>query len=420
MRALRIGIPVLVTFAVAAHGAVEPWSEGILEIGAGLLLVIWAVEAAVRGQMELRWNWLVAPVAGVLALALAQLAVGLTVSPYATRVEALRITAELILVFLTVQAFRTPKEWKNLVWFLMSLAFVVSIFGIVQYFTYNGKLYWLRTLHHGGEPFGPFVNRDDFAGFVELILPLGLALLVLDGERRERRLLVALFVVFPAAALVLSASRAGILCFLGELVLLGYLVWLYGRRSQRYLLVILALAIAGIAAWLGVGKAFSRFNEKGHWSGVTLSQRMSLTRDTWRIFLDHPYVGTGMGTFQTAYPRYETQYTGLVINHAHNDYVELLSDGGLVGGAFGLLFLLVLFRRGTRNVRRAMSPVTRSLYGGGLVGAIGLLGHELVDFNLHVPSNAIIFLVISVLATTVIPEPIPNPRHRGFTSHLPT
>jgi O-antigen ligase len=419
MRALRIGIPVLVAFAVAAHGAVEPWSEAILEIGAGLLLVIWAVEAAIRGQMELRWNWLLAPVGGVLALALVQLGTGLTVSFYATKIETLSIAAELILVFLAVQAFRTPKEWKSLVWFLMSLAFVVSIFGIVQYFTFNGKLYWIRTLHHGGEPFGPFVNRNDFAGFVELILPLGLALLVLDGERRERRLLVALFVVFPAAALVLSASRAGIICFLGELVLLGWLVWLYGRRSQRYLLVVLALAIAGIAAWLGVGNALARFSE-GSWSEVSVSQRLSMSRDTWRIFLDHPWVGTGMGTLEIVFPRYETQYTGLVVNHAHNDYVEMLADGGLAGGLLGLAFLVILFRRGMRNVRRAMSPVTRSLYGGGLVGAIGLLGHELVDFNLHIASNAIIFLLISVLATSVIPEPIPNPKHRRFSGHLPS
>ena len=419
MKAIRIGIPVLIAFAVLAHGAVEPWSETILEIGAGLLLVIWAAEAAVRGSLNLRWNALLVPVGGLVALALVQWTTGLTVYAYSTKLETLRLTAALILFFLTIQAFRTPSEWKKLAWFLMSLAFGVSLFGIVQYFTWNGKLYWLRTLHNGGEPFGPFVNRNDFAGFVELILPLGLALLVLDGEQRERRLLVTLFVVFPAAALVLCASRAGIVVFSVELLLLGMLVWIYGRRSQRWLLLGVAAVIAALAAWLGVGYTFARFSGATG-SDVSLMQRLSMSRDAWHIFLAHPVAGTGMGTLEVAYPRYQTHYIGLIVNHAHDDYVELLSDGGILGGAFGLVFLIVLYRKGLKNLRRARTPVTRSLYAGGLVACTGLLLHELVDFNLHIPSNSIIFLVIASLATSLIPEPIANPRHRSFPKHLPS
>ncbi len=419
MKAIRIGIPLLIAFAVLAHGAVEPWSETILEVAAGLLLVIWAAEAAVRGELNLRWNALLVPMGGLLALALVQWGTGLTVYAYSTKLETLRLTAALILLFLTIQAYRTPSEWKRLAWFLMCLAFGVSLFGIVQYFTWNGKLYWLRPLHNGGAPFGPFVNRDDFAGFVELILPLGLALLVLDGEQRERRLLVTLFVVFPAAALVLCASRAGVIVFSCELVLLGLLVWIYGRRSQRWLLLGVAAVIAVLAAWLGVGYSLARFSGATG-TDVSLSQRLSMSRDAWHIFLAHPVAGTGMGTLEVAYPRYQTHYIGLIVNHAHDDYIELLSDGGLLGGAFGLVFLFVLYRRGVRNLRRARSPVTRSLYAGGLVACTGLLLHELVDFNLHIPSNAIIFMVIAVMTTSLIPEPIANPRHRSFPKHLPS
>jgi O-antigen ligase len=419
VKAIRIGIPLLIAFAVLAHGAVEPWSETILEVGAGLLLVIWAVESAIRGELKLRSNALLLPLGGLVALSLAQWGIGLTVYAYSTQLETLRLIAALILLFLAIQAFRTPGEWRRFVWFLLSLAFAVSLFGIVQYFTWNGKLYWLRTLHNGGAPFGPFVNRDDFAGFVELILPLGLALLVLDGERKERRLLVTLFVVFPAAALVLSASRAGIVVFSLELVLLGLLVWIYGRRSQRWLLLGIAGVIAVLAAWLGVGYSFSRFGGATG-TNVTLAQRLAMSRDTWHIFLAHPVLGTGMGTLEVAYPRYQTHYIGLIVNHAHDDYIELLSDGGVLGGAFGLAFLFVLYRQGLRNLRRARTPLTRSLYAGGLVACTGLLLHELVDFNLHIPSNAIIFIVISILTTSLIPEPIPNPRHRSSPNHLPS
>lgn len=419
MRLIRIGVPALVAFAVLANGAVQPWSQAILEIGAGLLLVIWSLHVVTREQFELRWNPLLIPIAGLLVLALMQWGAGLTAYAYATRMTALKGTAELILLFLTIQAFRTPKEWKGLTWFLMSLAFVVSFFGIIQYLTWNGKLYWVQVLHNGGEPFGPFVNRNDFAGFVELILPLGLALLLLGGERRERRLLVALFMIFPAAALVLSASRAGMVVFCCELAMLTVLVWLYGRRSQRWLLLGVAGAIVALAAWLGVGKSLARFvGNTG--TEVSLIQRYHLTDDTWHIFLAHPILGTGMGTLEAVYPRYETHYIGLVVNHAHDDYVELLSDGGLVGGLLGLAFLWILYRRGLRHLRRALTPVTRSLYGGAVVACTGLLIHELVDFNLHIPANAIIFLLIASMASSLIPEPIANPRHRSFRPNLPS
>lgn len=419
MKAIRIAIPLLVTFAVLAYGAVQPWSQAVLEIAAAVLLVIWAWKASAGGQIELRWNAVVLPLGGLVILALAQWAGGLTIYAYVTKVATLRLAAEWILLFLTIQAFRTPRQWKNLVWFLMSLAFAVSVFAIIQSFTSNGKIYWLQALHSGGQPFGPFVNRNDFAGFVELILPLGLSLLLFDGERQERRLLVGLFVVFPAAALLLSASRAGVVSFLIEVFLLGILSGVYGRRSRRWLLAGIAAAIIVLAAWLGIGYTFQRF-AKGNSTEVSLINRLEITRNTWRLFLSRPLLGTGMGTFETAYPRYQTHYVGLIVNHAHNDYIELLSDGGIVAAALGLAFLWILYRKGLRNLRRARTALTRSLYAGAIVACTGLLAHELVDFNLHIPSNAIIFLVLAALATAVIPEPIANARHRVFHAHLPS
>jgi O-antigen ligase len=410
---------VLITFAVLAHGAVEPWAQAILVTGAGVLLVMWAGIRVARQEQPLRWSPLVIPVSGLFLLALVQWFTGISAYAYATKSETLRLGAELILLFLTTQAYRTPKEWTRLVWFLMSLAFAVSLFGIVQHYTWNGKIYWTRAVQHGQEVFGPFVDRDDFAGFVELIFPLGIALLVLDGERRDRRLLVSVFTVFSAAALVVSESRAGILIATGEILLLGMLVWLYGRRSQRWVLVGITAAVVLFAGWLGVGQSLSRFTGSTG-AGPSLVDRFFMSRDTFHIFLEHPILGTGMGTLEYVYPRYATHYVGLIVNHAHDDYVELLSDGGIIGGLFGLAFLIILYRQGMRNLRRAQTPLTRSLYAGGLVACTGILVHELVDFNLHIPSNALIFLVIAYLTTSLIPEPIANPRQRPFSQNLPS
>src|SRR3989449_8490932 len=149
MRALRIGIFILVTFAVLAHGAVEAWSEAVLEIGAAALFVVWGVLVFQGRHVELSWNrlgWVLAAFGGI---ALLQLLAGWTVYPYLTKVELLKLSAYLLLIFLAGQAFRTLEERQGFAWFLLVLAFGVSVFGIVQYLTFNGKLYWIRELRYG-------------------------------------------------------------------------------------------------------------------------------------------------------------------------------------------------------------------------------------------------------------------------------
>src|SRR5260370_35319673 len=102
-------------------------------------------------------------------------------------------------------------HWRGLLWFLMSLGFFVSVFGILQYLTFNGKLYWFRVLRYGGEPFGPYVNRNHFAGFAEILIPVALVPLVLGKVRRETLFLVGFFGLVTIVGLLFSVSRGGCL-----------------------------------------------------------------------------------------------------------------------------------------------------------------------------------------------------------------
>ena len=111
---------------------------------------------------------------------------GMTLVPFLTRIELLKYSALVALFFLCVQSYRTRSQWRNFVWFLLSLGFAVSLFAILQHFTFNGKLYWVRELQYGGIPFGPYVNRNHFAGLMELLIPPGLAIQILGGERRDQ------------------------------------------------------------------------------------------------------------------------------------------------------------------------------------------------------------------------------------------
>ena len=296
MKFFRVGICCLLAFAVVSFGAVEEWSQAVLEVGAAFLLVVWTIRQyrlkserltipqETRRCLRLRWwswsNW----------------SFHLTASRYYTRIELQLLVTYLIVLFLMAQVFSQSSHWRGFVWFLMTLGFAISIFGILQHLTFNGKLYWFRVMRYGGLPFGPYVNRNHFAGFAEMIIPVALVPLVLGKVRRERVFLVGLLAVVPIVALFLSASRGGIISFGVQMVILflaaappscsGQV-----RDCRRHCGV-----CAACWPFLGLGsiRYWQRFTEMQNLE-VTVGKRAAMRRDTFRLFLDHPIIGTGLG-----------------------------------------------------------------------------------------------------------------------------
>jgi O-antigen ligase len=404
MIVIRIGICLLTAFAVFAHGAVEPWSQAILEVGAATLLAWWAILFAAGLTPAPRGSWLLIPLAGFWTWGTTQWLTGMTASPVLTRVEWLKMSAVMVLFFLAIQAFTSAAHWRGWIWFLLALGFVVSVQGILQHFTFNGKLYWFRELRYGGIPFGPYVNRNHFAGFVELILPTGLAILLLRAEKRDRLPMVLVLTLLPLGALFLSASRGGMVSVVVELGLVMALVFLRRRgRQQLAAVAVIVLLASGLAGWLGVGSALERFSSLRQLE-ATESRRAEMLEDTWRIFVDHPLTGVGFGALRAVFPRYETLYDGNVVEHAHNDYVEALAETGIIGGLCGALFLGLLFWESWARLGRLSRSTDLAYHIGAVATCAGILVHSFVDFNLHIPSNALIFLLQSALATTLLPS----------------
>jgi O-antigen ligase len=409
MTFIRAGICILVAFAVLAHGAVEPWSESVLEIGSAVLLLVWVWNAMTASELKLVWNPLLWPLLGFWLVAAFQLAFGITAVPFLTKIELLKYSGLLALFFLCVQSYRTRAHWRNFVWFLLSFGFAVSLFAIMQHFTFNGKLYWVRELQYGGVPFGPYVNRNHFAGLMELLIPPGLAIQILGGERRDQMPLVALFTLLPIGALFLSASRGGIIAFVAEVAFLTILIVAHRREKKvlgaAALIVILAVILV---SWLGIGAAMDRFATYKKLE-TSEGRRVEMLHDTLRIYQDHRILGTGLGTLQEVFPLYETTYDGLIVNHSHNDYAEGLAESGAIGGLCGLVFLLSLFWMAWKLLNAERDARAFAYHAGALVACLGLLVHSGVDFNFHIPSNALIFLLQSALATSSFPA-LPLPR----------
>lgn len=412
MKVIRAGLCCLITFSILAFGGVEVWSESVIEIGAGLLLIVWVVSAYREADTKIEWNPLIWPLLALIGIGLLQLLLHTTSYAYFTRTEVLRFSAYAVVFFLATQVFRERADLTRLAWFLILLGFGISLFGIAQHFTSDSRIYWVRELPRGGDLFGPYVNRNHFAGFVELVAPTGLALMAFRGLRRDIFPLATLLTIIPVSALILCGSRGGILSFAFEIGVLALLV--RSRRSREgphmAAVAIVALAALALIAWIGAGKAIERFSTLPS-TDTSLARRGTMARAAAEIVRDHPIFGAGLGTLVAVYPRYETFYDGRVVEHVHDDYMEGLAETGLVGGLCGITFLTLLYKQARRNFEAEQGHFSRALHAGAIVALAGLLLHSVVDFNLHIPSNALLFLIQSHLAT-FNPLPSESPRER--------
>jgi O-antigen ligase len=408
MKLVRIGICALVVFGVLAHGGVEDWSKAVLETCAGLLFAMWSLIFLVSHEQEKQIviSPLLPPLVAVILLAIAQILLHATASSYDTRMDLSLVITYAIVLFLATQVFRESDDWRAFIWFIMVFGFLVAVFGILQQVTFNGKLYWFREMRFGGIPFGPYVNRNHFAGFIELVLPVSLVPLIFGKVRRERWFLVAIFALLPIGALFLASSRGGILSFAVELGVIALMMLLRRTRGEHVLIGGIVLLVAFLfVSWLGVKQVLDRFSSLQSLE-VTTGKRASMRLDTWHIFLAHPVAGSGLGTLQTVFPAYETNYDGKIVNHAHNDYLEGLAETGILGAICGIALVGALFFVALRNLLLLDKPFAAALHLSGLAACSGLLVHSLVDFNLHIPANAILFVLLAHLATgAVIPSP---------------
>lgn len=401
MKALRIGICVLAAFTVLAFGTVETWSESILEAAAAILFLWWAILIFARRETEVRWSLIFWPVLAFVGIGCLQLAFGSTAYPFLTRVALLKISACFLVFFLSVQAFQTRQGLRFFAWFLMCFGFGVAVLGIAQNYTSHDVLYWFRSLTEGGSPFGPYVDRDHFAGLMELIVPMGMSLVVFRGIRREQVLFVGVLTLVPATALILTTSRGGIASFVFEVGLLAALTRLRRRRFRGAAVAAISLGVLASVAWLGTGTLLSRIKTSSI-RELSRDRRVTMVKSAWHMFLVNPWMGAGLGTLVVVYPKYETFYDGRIVDHVHNDYVEVLAEMGIAGGICGLTFLVMLFREGADRLQEEQSSFSQAVRTAGMVGCAGLLVHSLVDFNLHIPANGLFFLLLVAIVISPV------------------
>ena len=395
---LVVGLCVLLAFGVLAFGAVDEWSTFALEAAAGALLLLWVATQFVSGQCKLSKNPLYPPALLFLVLVLAQIGLGASAYTYITKYEALQYVAYGIVLLIAAECVRTEDARKKFALAMIVFGALYAFFALAQELTSNGKIFWVHAPRFHASIYGSYVNRDHYAGLMEMLIPLPLVVSMGHMLRGGQRALIAFCAVVMAGTIFLSGSRGGMLAFVLEVVLFAALTFAT-RKNPRVAIGLLVVCIFALGLLLFIGKG----HVLGRLGDLAPGVRLKITKDCLRMFVHRPLLGWGLGTFPTVYPTYRSFYTDLFINEAHNDYAQLLVETGLLGFGLMVWFLISLYRQGLPTSRRWEFRWDGAVSLGALLGCTGILFHSFVDFNLQIPANAALFYVLCSLSASQLP-----------------
>ncbi len=439
----------LLLFAPLAFGTVEPWSLAVMECLAFAAFCALTVRGEDAGGLQFH------DVPGLIPLAcmglwfLVQLAplpsglvriispetyrvyaettglfgpvdwVSLSLAKKETLAEFFRFSASAVFYILTVQFLARGDRLRGTVMTVMVFAACLAAVSILQYLLYNQRIFWFRELTRGGAPFGPFVNRNHYAGFMEMVFPVVLAVFLASrpvhvrGTLRERvvelfsqgrtniHILSGLACIVIATSVFLSLSRGGIISLCISLILFGIMLLRPGANARRGIILAgVCLLIILSVGWFGWQPILDRFDRIRDPRGNIADARKVIWADSVRMLGDFPLTGSGFGSYIAVYPRYRTLEGTEIVEHAHNDYLELLAEGGGIACLLMAWFLWSVVAGSYRAFRRRRDKNAVYLFIGSVSGIAAILIHSMTDFNLHIGSNGLYFFFLAGLAVS--------------------
>jgi O-antigen ligase len=443
---IRYTLILLFIFTPIAFGSMEIWAFSLMELGILFIVSLWAIQNLMRnaecGMRNFRYEIifisiflalilfqmipLPAGVANVLspktyelrqslANAIPQSAIRnprfpISFVPFITKIEFYKwVTLGAFFLFLLHwKYFGDRFRIANQLLIVIFLTGVFeSLYGIFEFFSGHQHILYLKGI---SSVTGTFINRNYFAGYLLMVIPLSMGLFFsrealyagrFKGWRQRlssldgKTLLIGFGIIVMILGLIFSASRTGIVSLLLSFTLISILFRASqaGKGFSRTTILILGLALLW-ALWIGLDAVIGRFFDVSE----DLKWRWAMWADTSKIVKDFPILGSGLGTFSQIFPMYKSFHIRRFVSHAENDFLQLSSEVGLIG--MGILFILFifLFVKVVSGIRSMSITDSRRYIGiGGLVGILALMFHSMVERNLQVPANAFLYTFIWAL-----------------------
>lgn len=453
------GLLALLAWAPLPLGSNRPWAWPILVVGGGLLAMLW-LAGYLRGQFDLpaafrraRWAlaagmlWLLLPglqlaplpASWVLVLSPAAheahtlvaaamghpLAASLTLSvdPHATRDFWFKSAAYGGIFCLTLLTVDTPRRVELLLKTLVISGTLQALYASVMVLSGLEYGFFIKKFVGQGTATGTFVNRNHLAGYLNLCLAAGIGLMIakLGGEavhswRQRLRSIVRLllgektrlriYLIVMVIALVLTRSRMGNTAFFAGTLIVGAIGLLLMRNAPRstmlFLTSVVVLDILIVGTWFGVDQVAKRIQQT-EVSTTTDNLLPAEHRDevdqlALKYARDYWLTGSGGGTFYVTFPAYSSSGVTGFYDHAHNDYLQLLAETGVIGLGLCTLIVVLATWQALRALRRRHDPLMRGAAFGVALAICWLAIHSTVDFNMQIPANAFTLTVLLALA----------------------
>ncbi len=355
----------------------------------------------------------------------------LSLAPSATLSELILILCYGIFGFLVLRTVRSRRQVEIFVLVMIGSALFQAFYGMAETFSGSERIFGY-TKKYPGSVTGTYINRNHFAGFLEMAFPLSLGYLLVKAryfamekglsirqrilwfgqESLQWTLLLGLVPAFIGVGLVFSKSRSGIMVLVVTAVLAAAATASWrefseeeGEGSERgtkrrfgRIVRLVVMVVLAAAVWLGIGPVIDRFSEMD----ISYEARRLFYENTLHMIGDFPLAGTGKGTYVDAYAMYEKVDDGMKLSYAHNDYLEFAAENGVVAGGalaaagIGLaVWLAAMWRR-----RR--SSFAKGIGLGAILGVTAILIHGFTDFNLQIPANAVYFTALAMLGVVVL------------------
>jgi O-antigen ligase len=432
-RAIFGSLVILIVLTAIAYGTADPWWKAIFSSLVFMVSIAWVVEGWLTGSWSTGGESVLLPMVVLAAFSLVQtISFGggsagdvsrqflnaISADPYQTRFFVMQLVALTVAGALFYRYAGTPTRINTIIFVILGVALISALFGTLRQTTQTHIGFGLPRLK-AESGYGQFINKNHFAFLMEMAFGLCIGLIISGRTTRERALIYFAALLPIWTALVLSNSRGGLVAMLAQLVIA---VMVFGSVSSqshdhsRFVEIIrswpvriglAAVLVAGVfvgTVWMGgdrlvsnieaVRNEFDDANAASHVGGA----RKDTWRATLRMFKAHPIAGVGLGGYWVAVTAYHDASGVLTPQEAHNDYLELLASGGVIGFAIGVWFAFVVIKRIRSNLR-SPDPYQRSVSFAAMLGIAGVAVHSLVDFGLHMLVNALIFVALITIAT---------------------
>ena len=435
---------VIILLSPFPYGTVETWSVSFFQIVSFLTLGIWCLKGVLQSRLTLIPSPLYLPMGLLFILVMIQLipmplsilkyvspntqallhqaseslnsifadtsisSFTTSINPYATKEKLLLYLSYAALFIVASNHIVSRDQLRRYFWLIFTVGMIQSVIGITQYLSSGSTV----------PASGTYVNPNHFGGLLILIIPICLGYILYLSQRKSGRtslidiirqpkfsnqMLLLFASCLMGIALILSQSRGALLSTFVSIAIF-YVLFSWGKknRSGTFFIALFLAVIAVYSVWIGVDPLIEKISE----TSETLPKRTYIWKDTLDIIKDFPVLGTGLGTYSLSFTLYKNAVSWpTIIQHAHNDYLELLSETGVIGFLLVMWGLVMYYRRAVLSILRISpkyDPLRYFILLGAVSGTLGMMAHVITDFNFQIPANAYYFTFLVAISTSII------------------